>query len=639
METHSAATNARPRRTGRRASMSALPADLSDMDKKEIVEKLGKTKEQLYNEYKAEKKARLKQHEEVEANFRKQVEEIKMEEVSGLAEQEEEISARISLQTFAQPRASRRMRRASMGVALKILDAPESPTLELEEIEKVVLPASPTSTNLPALPLTNGGIFTGDTGVNAIFNAEALAGWKTVTFQEGPLGIQLEPTAGKKACRVTGFLDTAGHPSQARASGKIEFNDVIVKVNGALPKTFDETLTMLTQSNEQGLRLITFRPAFGYELEGCPAGGANSDDEGAHVVEYGYGGDSTDEDMNSTDYGYGYETHNPYASSSDDDMEYGYGYEDAAPSRKAVEPQSSPKSKKKESTSIKKESKSSGRRRASIAVSSPAKPSKKKHHDDEEEEEEMVDYGYAPERPSVDDKPKKKRPSRRASLAVPSSSTADVSPKTSKSSKLSKSSKSEEFTVPDAATIKKKRSSRRASIACSGPLPSLDKPKASKKESSSSKSKSKVEMDDDDDPLRKLLGVSKKTSRRASIAGTTPVISAKKSSKSSSDKSEKKSSSSKSSSKHSSGDDDTSTRKSSSKKHHQSDSEDESIKADRKKKSSSTSGKEKEKSSSSSKKKSEAEITKSSSKSSSKTSSSKKDSSSSTKKSKKHDAI
>jgi hypothetical protein len=230
----------------------------------------GKTKEELYEEYKQEKEARLKAHQDAEEIFRQKVQTVKLETTSGLAEQEDEITTKISLETFERPKATRKQRRASMaatGVSLEILAPLDDYKLELEDVSKVQMPISP----IVSTPTLDGGIFTGGTwdgsavtDPNIMFSAEALAGWVTVSFQDGPLGIQLEPTVGEKACRVTGFMDTLGCPSQARASGKVKFDDVIVKVNGKIPASYEDTLEMIAAGGE---RTITFRPGFSYEFE------------------------------------------------------------------------------------------------------------------------------------------------------------------------------------------------------------------------------------------------------------------------------------------------------------------------------------------------------------------------------------
>eukprot|EP00977_Amphora_coffeiformis_P006484 scaffold1395_cov152-Amphora_coffeaeformis.AAC.1 len=329
-------TMSRPVRRNRRVSLSCMP---SDGDPASMG--MGKTKEDLYEEYKAEKAARLKAHDEAEALFRQKTQAIELVETSGLAEQDEEITTRVSLETFERPKVSRRQRRASMGVSLQILDAPEEVKLELEEVEKVVMPISPVVTTnfLDSNGIFNPGAWDGSatTDHNIMFNAEALAGWKTVNFEDGPLGLQLEPTVGDKACRVTGFLDTLGCPSAARESGQIQFDDVIVKVNGKVPASYEETLEMIAAG---GKRAICFRPGFSYELvdlSGSLSPGRNKTKKkvgragrrasmGAVPSSMGSGSRSPKDvfsvnlDQNDShqanEYGYGDDT---------DDMGYGYG--------------------------------------------------------------------------------------------------------------------------------------------------------------------------------------------------------------------------------------------------------------------------------------------------------------------------
>lgn len=262
METKSS-TNAKPKRRGlsRRASLSALTTYADDDPS---TQKFGFNKKELYLAYKEEKKMRKKEHEKVEAEMKKAIENVKLESVSGLAEETETMITKVNLETFSRPKASRRQRRASLSMTLRILTPPSTPKLELEDITAVEpVPSSP----LPVAPLT-----VDPTDRRAMFqrsfsceDAEALAGWRTLTFDDGPLGMKLEPTVGDKAARVTGFIDTAGLPSAARATGQIEFNDVIVKINSIVPKSFDETLVVLS---EGGIRKITFRPYFDYEIEG-----------------------------------------------------------------------------------------------------------------------------------------------------------------------------------------------------------------------------------------------------------------------------------------------------------------------------------------------------------------------------------
>lgn len=87
---------------------------------------------------------------------------------------------------------------------------------------------------------------------------EAKAGLKTVVFEEGAIGMQLEPTADDRACMVCDFLDAgSGKPSPARTSGLIEVGDVIVSVNGVTMESYEETIAILKAG---GRREITFRP-------------------------------------------------------------------------------------------------------------------------------------------------------------------------------------------------------------------------------------------------------------------------------------------------------------------------------------------------------------------------------------------
>jgi hypothetical protein len=101
---------------------------------------------------------------------------------------------------------------------------------------------------------------------------------KTVVFEAGSIGMQLEPTSDDSACRVCGFLDADdGTPSPARMSGKIIIGDVIVEVNGAPVSSYDETIATLRAG---GRREIKFRPRQpGDEMSGDDTG--DSDDADA----------------------------------------------------------------------------------------------------------------------------------------------------------------------------------------------------------------------------------------------------------------------------------------------------------------------------------------------------------------------
>ena len=260
MEATTASTNHRPKRRpglSRRASMSALPTYAD--------EKHGFNKKELQAAYKEEKKLLKKAHQQAEKNFRKTFDSLQYEPVSGLAEQEETMITKVSLETFDRPKASRRSRRASLNMTLQILDPIQDVKLDLEEIQPMSCHHLDTDVTTPAQPpatMNRRGML--KKSLSCQLDAEALAGWKTITFDDGPLGLQLEPTVGDRAARVTGFRDTKGIPSAARATGQIEFNDVVVKVNTTVPKSYEETLFLLGQGGE---RNITFRPSFGYEVD------------------------------------------------------------------------------------------------------------------------------------------------------------------------------------------------------------------------------------------------------------------------------------------------------------------------------------------------------------------------------------
>jgi len=87
-------------------------------------------------------------------------------------------------------------------------------------------------------------------------NGAAASEWRTVVFEGGPIGMQLEPTVEDRACRVYGFVDSDESPSPARMSGRIQMGDVIVKVNGTAPVSYDETIGLLKKG---GHREVVFR--------------------------------------------------------------------------------------------------------------------------------------------------------------------------------------------------------------------------------------------------------------------------------------------------------------------------------------------------------------------------------------------
>lgn len=80
---------------------------------------------------------------------------------------------------------------------------------------------------------------------------------KYVVFEEGPIGMQLEPTRSDRSCRVFDFLDAGpGQRSPARASGLVQIGDVIVSVNGQVVNSYDDTIAILKKG---GRREIAFR--------------------------------------------------------------------------------------------------------------------------------------------------------------------------------------------------------------------------------------------------------------------------------------------------------------------------------------------------------------------------------------------
>jgi hypothetical protein len=79
--------------------------------------------------------------------------------------------------------------------------------------------------------------------------------YTTVVFQDGPLGMTLQPTKNDVACRVMNFLDDKDD-SPARASGLIDIGDVIVSVNGVEMFSYDGTIHVLQKG---GVRIVEFR--------------------------------------------------------------------------------------------------------------------------------------------------------------------------------------------------------------------------------------------------------------------------------------------------------------------------------------------------------------------------------------------
>lgn len=98
---------------------------------------------------------------------------------------------------------------------------------------------------------------------------------RTVVFDDGPIGMQLEPTKDERACRIYGFNDFGSEMSPAKASGLIEIGDVIVSVNGVSVESYDHTIDLLKRG---GRREIVIRPGLESERYLSDDGGAPSDE-------------------------------------------------------------------------------------------------------------------------------------------------------------------------------------------------------------------------------------------------------------------------------------------------------------------------------------------------------------------------
>lgn len=93
---------------------------------------------------------------------------------------------------------------------------------------------------------------------------------KTVVFEQGSIGMQLEPTADDAGCRVVGFTEDA----PASQSGQILVGDVIVRINNERISSYDAGIAILKAG---GRRKITFRPGVPEDV-GEEDGSVASDD-------------------------------------------------------------------------------------------------------------------------------------------------------------------------------------------------------------------------------------------------------------------------------------------------------------------------------------------------------------------------
>ncbi|KAL7559959.1 hypothetical protein ACA910_008280 [Epithemia clementina (nom. ined.)] len=130
-------------------------------------------------------------------------------------------------------------------------------------------PSKKQSSKISKKPTTQTVMEEGDSPHAAATEEADESGWKTVIFEDGPIGLQLEPTADDTACRVYGFLETGS----ARKSGKIQLGDVICKVNDVKVHSYDETVDMLKRG---GRRAVTFRP--GTASDSLPSVAVGTDD-------------------------------------------------------------------------------------------------------------------------------------------------------------------------------------------------------------------------------------------------------------------------------------------------------------------------------------------------------------------------
>jgi hypothetical protein len=196
-------------------------------------------------------------YKKTEEDFRKSIDGLESAPLSGLAEKEDEVTNKVSLETFSRPKATKRERRASMGLpggflsALEFDELPEN-VPKVGAMRPVSPPPTPPSTGLNVLDLV-GFSHT----VNEMIEVEKSAGWYLATFEDGPLGLELEPTFEFQGCCVHGFQYVNDRPSPAQEAGTINMGDVIVKVNGDVVKSYDDTIALLKKG---GHREVTFRP-------------------------------------------------------------------------------------------------------------------------------------------------------------------------------------------------------------------------------------------------------------------------------------------------------------------------------------------------------------------------------------------
>ena len=107
-----------------------------------------------------------------------------------------------------------------------------------------------------------------DTGAHSASFFERLGGARArrhleydVTFDRGPIGLNLEVDWNGKHARVRGFQRVSGAPAPARASGLIHEGDVLTHINGesTLEREFAETLEALRAAGDAGPHTLHFK--------------------------------------------------------------------------------------------------------------------------------------------------------------------------------------------------------------------------------------------------------------------------------------------------------------------------------------------------------------------------------------------
>ena len=133
-------------------------------------------------------------------------------------------------------------------------------------IEKVHSPTTPSRFSTERAALSRIRIPSLSAGSDSTNSPKRLDADYTVIFEQGEVGLQLEPVHDLPdyVCRVSRFVDGGPIlPGQARKSGKIQPGDYVIQVvadSNFIANTYDEIVNMLRNVNTQ--RMVTLRPAF-----------------------------------------------------------------------------------------------------------------------------------------------------------------------------------------------------------------------------------------------------------------------------------------------------------------------------------------------------------------------------------------